>query len=398
VAHLADGGGRQLLRTESIDYLKNVKTERISRVYLKRLTSGLSALALAALWGCGASATSTAAPQALPPAAQAKSDSISFTYTRLHARGNGPIAFGPAGRIYVDLTSLCDYGSSIYLPCAHSIARISASGQQSTIRGIWCSGKGPQRSCAVAAALLAPSDGSLWIVRDDGALLRVPPGRFSASAMQLLPSAYGYAQAIAADAGGHVWVASWNKKRRFELLATTVHDPQVSTRVALPACSTNGGGPIALAYISGTLYVLEGGALWTVASTGSASCIKVPTNFAPSSGIAQLGNALILGYSGGGLYSITNGNVTIIPAPQQYGSIIAPLSIAVSNGSAYFTFSTTDDPHVNPQQTAIGVYSNGSFSYVNLGHAVGSLVTSPAGTLYISAACAMGCLGRASGS
>ena len=366
-------------------------------MYLKRLKSGLSVLALAALWGCGASAASTATPQALPPAAQAKSASISFTYTQLHAPGNGPIAFGPAGTTYVDLAGLCDYGSSIFLPCSHSIARISANGQQSTIRRVWCRGKAPQRTCEVATALLAPIDGSLWIVRDDGALLRVPAGRFSESAMQLLPSAYGYAQAIAADAGGHIWIASWNKKHRFELLATTVHAPRVATRVALPACSINGGGPIALAYISGILYVLEGGALWTVPSTGSASCIRVPTNFAPSTGVAQLGNALILGYSGGGLYSITNGNVTIIPAPQQYGSSITPESIAVSNGSAYFTFSTTDDPHVNPQQPAIGVYSNGSFSYVNLGHYVGSLVTSPTGTLYVSAACLSGCLGRASG-
>ncbi len=361
---------------------------------MNRSSSWLSALALAALFGCSANANSGVPPQA--PAPLAKSAAIAVTYTQLHVRGNGPIAFGPAGATYVDLASLC-FNYENYAPCTHSIARVSANGQESVIGDLWCSKYNGQKSCDVAAALLAPSDGSLWIARDDGVLLRVPPGRFSASAMLQLPSSYGRVVAMAADSAGHVWIASFNKKGRFELFATTVHAPQTSARLALPACSINRGVAGALAYASGSLYVLGGVELWIVSSAGLASCAHVPSNFAPSSGFAQLGDAMIFGNSAGGIYSLSNGNVTTIPAPQQDGLVLSPDSIAASNGSVYFTFEANADPHAFPQNEGIEAYSNGSFSYLNLGHDVGSLATSPSGILYVSASCTKGCLGHASG-
>ena len=207
---------------------------------MNRFSSWPSALALAALFGCSANANSGVPPQAFAPAPLAKSSAIAVTYTELHVRGNGPIAFGPAGATYVDLASLC-FNYENYAPCTHSIARVSANGRESVIGDLWCRKYNGQKSCDVAAALLAPSDGSLWIARDDGVLLRVPPGRFSASAMLQLPSSYGRVVAMAADSAGHVWIASFNKKGRFELFATTVHAPQTSARVALPACSINRG-------------------------------------------------------------------------------------------------------------------------------------------------------------
>jgi hypothetical protein len=364
---------------------------------MNRSSSWLSALALAALFGCSAKATPGVPPQGFVPAPQAKSASITIAYTHLHAPGNGPIAFGPAGTTYVDLASLC-FNYDTYVPCSHSIARVSASGQQSLIGNrLWCSKYNGQRSCESANALLAPPDGSLWIARDDGVLLRLPPGRFSASAMQKLPSSYGRVVAMAADYAGHVWIASFNKKGHFELFATTVHAPQTSARLVLPACSIGRGVSGALAYASGNLYVLGGVELWIVSSAGLASCAHVPSDFAPSSGFAQLGGAMIFGNSSGGLYSLANGTVTPIAAPEQNGLVLAPESIAASNGSVYFTFDASADPHNNPQNEGIEVFSNGSFSYLNLGHGVGSVATSPSGTLYISAACAKGCLGRLSG-
>jgi hypothetical protein len=275
----------------------------------------------------------------------------------------GPVAIGPDGSIYFALN---DYGENPFgtnfgcgaPPCQTVVGRFNPTTSEIDTVSL--------PSVPGVTELYFTSDGALWLSSGDefwgGPLpgLRIPPGEFTGSAVQQMPSSFGNPFGFTQDSSGNLWITtciSGNSGCEPTVLIVPVSGPyNAPTTISLPSCGSAAGTVGDIAYLGGTFYVLGGNTVWQIApGSETASCLpNIPPNFGSSPYFALVNSSLVFGslpFEGNGFYSITNGVVTADTTVQ--GN---PDAVSAYGGLVYYINNSGGDPY---SETAglLGSYS-----------------------------------------